>query len=70
MPTWITVRTGIAFFLVLFGWHLYASAGGWFMSPDLGRDFGSDLRSMIGAVLLAIGLTLLWRLWLTMRSNK
>lgn len=66
MFTWI--RVGIAFFLVFFGWHLYANVGGWFMSPDVRPDFGMDLRSTIGAVLLAIGLTLLWRQWAALRK--
>ena len=57
MPIWIMIRTFIAIFLVLFGLALIA-----------GR--GNDPQSLLGALLAALGITFLWRLWVAMRTGQ
>ena len=56
----IVIRTFIAFiaiFLVLFGLALIA-----------GR--GTDPQSLLGALLAALGITFLWRLWVAIRTGS
>jgi uncharacterized Tic20 family protein len=55
MSIWIIIRTFIAFLLVLFGVAVMAGA--------------EQTRAMVGAFLAALGLTFLWRLWLTIRTG-
>jgi hypothetical protein len=56
MDIWITIRTFIAFYLLLVG---------------LGVMFGTnDSRVFLGAFLAAIGVSFFWRLWVAMRTGK
>lgn len=55
MPLWMTIRTFIAIFFTLFGLRLLISA--------------DQLQSMVGALLAALGITFLWRLWLAIRAG-
>jgi hypothetical protein len=57
MPIWIMIRTFIAIFFVLFGLALIA-----------GR--GNDPLALLGALLAALGITFLWRLWVAMRTGS
>ena len=53
MPIWITIRTFIAFYLILFG-----------LAYMLGAQ---QQRALVGAFLAALGVTFLWRLWVAIR---
>lgn len=55
MNVWITIRTFIAIFFVLFG-----------VAYILGADQG---RALIGGLFAALGLTFLGRLWLAIRTG-
>jgi hypothetical protein len=55
MNIWIIIRTFIAFFLALFGVAVMAGA--------------DQQRALVGALLAALGLTFLWRLWLAMQKG-
>jgi hypothetical protein len=56
MELWLTIRSFIAFFFLLFGVAVMAGV--------------PDQRNLIGAFLAALGLTFFWRLWLTMRTGR
>jgi hypothetical protein len=56
MPTWITIRTFIAVFFALFGLRLIASL--------------DEMRATFGALIAALGITFLWRLWVAMRTGQ
>lgn len=56
MPVWITIRTYIAIFCVLFGIGLM-------FAPD-------EQRAMLGASVAALGFTFLWRLWIAIRTGQ
>ena len=55
MNIWLTVRTFIAFYFVLFGVAYMAGAGQW--------------RAIVGAFFAALGVTFLWRLWVAIRAQ-
>lgn len=56
MDIWLTIRTFIAFYLLLLG---------------LAVMFGtSDGRAFLGAFLAALGLSFFWRLWVAMRTGR
>jgi hypothetical protein len=56
MDYWLTIRSFVAFFFVLFGVAVMAGA--------------PDQRSILGALFTALGLTFFWRLWVAMRTGK
>jgi hypothetical protein len=55
MSAWITIRTFIAFYFLLFGFAYMAGV--------------PDGRALIGASFAAIGMTFFWRLWVAMRTG-
>ncbi len=56
MNIWFTIRTFIAFYLLLLG---------------LAFMFGaSDQRALLGPLFAALGLSYFWRLWVAMRTGK
>jgi len=56
MNYWLTIRSFIAFFFVLFGVTVMAGV--------------PDQRGILGAFFTALGLTFFWRLWVAMRTGK
>ena len=56
MQIWIIIRTFIAFFLVAFGLAYMSGV--------------PDMRALIGAFLVALGATFLWRLWIAIRTGQ
>jgi hypothetical protein len=62
MNTWLTIRTFIAFYLLLLGLALM------FGNSDV---FGnSAVRAFLGPFLAALGLSFFWRLWVAMRTGR
>lgn len=56
MNIWLTIRSFIAFYLLLFGLAFMAGV--------------PDQRSLLGAFFAALGLTFFWRLWVAMRTGR
>jgi hypothetical protein len=56
MDIWIIIRTFIAFFFVAFGLAYMSGV--------------PDMRALIGAFLVALGATFLWRLWIAIRTRQ
>jgi len=56
MDIWITIRSFIAFYLLLFGLGYMSGA--------------SDQRVVLGSFFAALGLVFFWRLWIAMRTGK
>ena len=56
MDIWLTIRTFIAFYLLLLG---------------VAVMFGSsEQRALLGAFLAALGMSFFWRLWVAMRTGR
>lgn len=56
MDIWLTIRTFIALYFLLFG---------------LAFMFGaSDQHALLGAFFASLGLSYFWRLWVAMRTGK
>jgi hypothetical protein len=56
MNIWLTIRSFIAFFFVLFGLAFMLN-----VPPE---------RALLGALFAAIGLAFFWRLWLAVVTGK
>lgn len=56
MDIWLTIRSFIAFYLLLFGLGYMSGA--------------SDQRVVLGSFFAALGLVFFWRLWIAMRTGK
>jgi hypothetical protein len=56
MNIWLTIRSFIAFYFLLFGLAYMAGA--------------PDQRALVGAFLAALGLTFFWRLWVATRTGR
>jgi len=56
MNTWLTIRSFLAFYFLLFGLAFMAN------SPQE--------RALLGASFAAIGLTFFWRMWVAMVTGK
>lgn len=55
MSTWITIRSFIAFYFVVFGITYLAGV--------------PDMRALWGSFFVAIEITFFWRLWVAMRKG-
>jgi len=56
MNIWLTIRSFIAFYFLLFGLAFMANA--------------PQERALLGALFAAVGLTFFWRLWLAVMTGK
>jgi hypothetical protein len=56
MNTWLTIRTFIAFYLLLFGLAFMANA--------------PQERALLGAFFAAVALTFFWRMWVAIVIGK
>jgi hypothetical protein len=56
MNIWLTIRTFIAFYLLLFGLAFMANA--------------PQERALLGALFAAVGLTFFWRMWVAVAIGR